>query len=233
MNNLPFTFVLGVIAVVVIMRLVSVLGRRTGSEKPPFDPYAPRSSDRGAGPENVLTLPRTKALPRPTAPDQLADTIKVMAPDGSALAAQLQAIAAIDKAFNPQQFLAGARKAYEIIVTAFAEGDRKTLKPLLSREVNDGFVAAIADREAKEQKIEFKFVGVQKADLTEASLRDQTAQVTVRFVSSLVSATRDKTGQVVDGDPSHVAEVTDVWTFARDVRSSDPNWKLVATESVD
>lgn len=232
-STLPFTFLLGVVAVVVILRLVSVLGRRTGNEKPPFDPYSSRGSER-AGPENVVNLPRAKALPRPAAgPEPLPDAIKAVAPEGSALAVQLRAIAGVDRAFDPGQFIAGARKAYEIVVTAFAEGDRRALKPLLSREVNEGFVAAIADREAKEQKIEFKFVGVQKAEITEAGLRDQTAQVTVRFVSNLVSATHDKGGNVVDGDPNHVAEVTDIWTFARDVRTNDPNWKLVATETVD
>ncbi|MFO1184715.1 MAG: Tim44/TimA family putative adaptor protein [Bauldia sp.] len=233
MNTVPFTLILGVIAVVIILRLVSVLGRRTGTEKPPFDPYSPRESERPSASEKVIALPRTKALPRPGAGDEVAAAIKSVAAEGTPLATQLRGIAEADKSFDPAQFLAGARKAYEIVVTAFAEGDRRALKPLLSREVNDGFSAAIADREAKEHKIEFKFVGVQKADITEAALRDQTAQVTVRFVSSLVSATRDKAGAVVDGDPTQVAEVTDIWTFARDVRANDPNWRLVATESVD
>ena len=120
-----------------------------------------------------------------------------------------------------------------MIVTAFAEGDRKTLRNLLSREVFDGFVAAISQRESRGEKIEFKFVGIDKAEVTEASLKNGTAQVTVRFVSKLVSATHDKDGTVIDGDPVHVGDVTDIWTFARDVSSRDPNWKLVATESVE
>jgi predicted lipid-binding transport protein (Tim44 family) len=120
-----------------------------------------------------------------------------------------------------------------MIVTAFAEGDRKTLKQLLSREVYDGFVSAITEREGRGETIEFKFVGIDKADITGASAKAQTAQVTVRFLSKLVSATHDKAGAVVDGDPTHVGDVTDVWTFARDTTSRDPNWKLVATESVE
>ncbi len=120
-----------------------------------------------------------------------------------------------------------------MIVTAFAEGDRKALKQLLSRDVFDGFVTAITERETSGETIEFKFVGIDKAEITAAALKGPTAQITVRFLSKLVSATRDKAGAVVDGDPTHVGDVTDVWTFrARDPLPHDPNWKLVATESV-
>jgi predicted lipid-binding transport protein (Tim44 family) len=118
-------------------------------------------------------------------------------------------------------------------VTAFADGDRKSLKQLLSAEVYDGFVQAISGREARGEKIEFKFVGIDKAEITAATVKGTTAQVTVRFLSKLVSATHDKDGKVIDGDPTHVGDVTDIWTFAREVASRDPNWKLVATESVD
>jgi predicted lipid-binding transport protein (Tim44 family) len=118
-----------------------------------------------------------------------------------------------------------------MIVTAFATGDRKSLKNLLSREVYDGFETAIRDRESKGETIENKFVSLDNADIIGAELRGNTAQVTVQFVSQLISATRDKAGNVIDGSPDKVTEVTDVWTFARDVSSRDPNWKLVATEA--
>ena len=133
----------------------------------------------------------------------------------------------------PDAFIAGAKAAYEMIVTAFAEGDRKALKNLLSREVYDGFVSAIAQREGRGETIEFRFVGIDKAEFTDASLKGGTEQVTVRFHSKLISATHDKAGAVIDGDPVHVGDVTDIWTFARETTSRDPNWKLVATESVD
>ncbi len=120
-----------------------------------------------------------------------------------------------------------------MIVSAFAEGDRKTLKQLLAREVYDGFVAAIGEREQRHETVTFNFIGIDKADIVDASLKGSTAQVKVRFVSSLVSATKNASGEVVDGDPTHVGEVTDVWTFSREVTSRDPNWKLVATESVE
>jgi predicted lipid-binding transport protein (Tim44 family) len=117
-----------------------------------------------------------------------------------------------------------------MIVTAFADGDRKMLKNLLSREVYEGFDAAITDREKKGNKVETRFVAIENADITAAEMRGRTAQVTVKFVSQLVSVTRDNKDNVVEGNPDKVTDVTDVWTFARDVSSRDPNWKLVATE---
>jgi predicted lipid-binding transport protein (Tim44 family) len=116
-------------------------------------------------------------------------------------------------------------------VSAFAEGDRRTLKNLLSREVFEGFDAAITEREAKGEKAETRFVSLDTADIVGAEVRGKTAHITVRFISKLISVTRDRSGAVIDGNPEKVTDVTDVWTFARDVSSRDPNWKLVATEA--
>jgi predicted lipid-binding transport protein (Tim44 family) len=121
--------------------------------------------------------------------------------------------------------------AYEMIVMAFADGDRKTLKNLLSPEVYDGFDAAIADREAKGEKVKSTFVGIDKAEITNAEVKGSEAQMTLRISSQLISATYDKDEKLIDGNAEDVAEVNDIWTFARDTRSRDPNWKLVATES--
>ena len=121
--------------------------------------------------------------------------------------------------------------AYEMIVMAFADGDRKALKGLLSREVYDGFDAAIADREAKGEKVKSTFVGIDKADIVSAETKDTDVFVTMRIVSQMISATYDKADTLIDGDAEAVAEVSDLWTFSRDTRSRDPNWKLVATES--
>jgi predicted lipid-binding transport protein (Tim44 family) len=107
------------------------------------------------------------------------------------------------------------------------------LKNLLSREVFDGFIAAIAERETRSEKVQSSFVGIDKADIVSAEMKGTEAYVTLRIVSELISATRDKAGEVIDGDPETVAEVKDVWTFSRDTRSNDPNWKLVATEAED
>ena len=132
---------------------------------------------------------------------------------------------------TPAKKLTGARAAYEMIVTAYATGDRRTLKNLLSREVYEGFDAAIREREARGETTETQFVAIVSADIINAELRGRTAQITVRFVSQLISVTRDKSGAVIEGNPEKVNDVTDIWTFARDLSSSDPNWKLIATEA--
>jgi predicted lipid-binding transport protein (Tim44 family) len=138
-----------------------------------------------------------------------------------------------DPGFDPEHFLHGAKAAYEIIVTAFAEGNRRTLKGLLNSEVYDGFNSAIADRERRGEQIDQSFVGIKSADLVEADLKAEVAQLTVKFVSELISATRDRAGVVINGDPKRIREVTDIWTFARDAASRDPNWKLIATQAAN
>ncbi len=230
-----YTIIFLALAVFIFLRLRSVLGQRTGRERPPYDPYSAREPARPA-PEKVIALPNrtpeaTAKAPKPTeAPADPAERWKGIAEAGSPLAAGLEAIAATDNEFDAKHFLTGARAAYEMIVTAFAQGDRRTLKSLLSREVYDNFEAAIEQREKRGETVESKFVAIESSDITAAELRAKTAQVTVHFVSQLVSATRDKDGKVVEGNPEQVTDVTDVWTFARDVSSRDPNWKLVATE---
>ncbi|MDM9621175.1 calcium-binding protein [Rhizobium sp. AC44/96] len=219
-----------VAAVLIFLQLRSVLGRRTGNEKPPRDLYTPRDA---VGPETpdagkVVTLPRRDAT---SDDDDRFAAIDAFAPAGTPLNDSLREMNKADASFNPKEFLNGARMAYEMVVTAFADGDRKTLKTLLSREVYDGFDAAIGEREAKGEKVKSTFVGVEKAEITNVELKGSEAQITVRMVSQLISATYDKDGKLLDGDAENVAEVNDLWTFARDTRSRDPNWKLVATES--
>ena len=230
-----YTIIFLALAVFIFLRLRSVLGQRTGRERPPYDPYAAREPVRPA-PEKVVALPnragnRAKAGRSIRRIAATVERWKGIAASGSAIAAGLDAIAAADPNFDAKHFLTGARAAYEMIVTAFAEGDRRTLKNLLSREVYDGFEHAITDRETRGTKVESRFVSIDSADITAAELRGRTAQVTVRFVSKLVSVTRDKDGNVIDGNADKVTDVTDVWTFARDLSSRDPNWKLVATEA--
>ena len=135
-----------------------------------------------------------------------------------------------DPIFDPEEFLAGAKTAYEMVVMSFAEGDRKTLRTLLSREVYEGFDSAISSREKSGETMKSSFVGISSAKIIGAELRDQVSSITLRIVSEMISATMDKDGNVVDGDPENVSEGRDVWTFSRDMRSRDPNWKLVATE---
>ena len=119
-----------------------------------------------------------------------------------------------------------------MIVLAFANGDRRALKDLLSREVYDSFDAAISDREKHEQKTETRFVSIDKAEIVGAEARDRAAQLTVRFVSQMISVTRDKAGTVVDGNADKVADITDVWTFARDTGRAIRTGSWLAPEAV-
>lgn len=224
-----YTLIFLILAVVVVLRLRSVLGRRTGTERPPFDPYAARDPKPQPTPETVTPFPERAGGTQAYANDE--ERWRGVVETGSTAARGLSAIQAADRSFDVRHFLSGARQAYEMIVTAFAANDRKTLKNLLSKEVFEGFVTELSAREGRGEQIESNFIGIDKAEISDAALRDANAHITVRFVSQLISVTRDRDGAVIDGDPKKVSDVIDIWTFARDLNARDPNWKLVATES--
>jgi predicted lipid-binding transport protein (Tim44 family) len=230
------TIVTLAIAVFIFLRLRSVLGKRTGHQRPPFDPNdvkGGRSTRKMPDNDNIVTLPKRGGRAGAAAKAETAGAaaIDAIAKPGTKLNEQLKKLTASDPSFDPDRFLEGAKLAYEMIVTAFADGDRKTLKNLLSREVYDGFSGAISERESREEEIRSTFVGIDAAAIKSAEVISNDERITVRFVSQIISATFDSDGEVVEGDPDQIAEVIDIWTFARDVRSKDPNWKLVATES--
>ena len=233
MNNAfdPITIIFILLAVFVIYRLRSVLGRRTGAEPPSLpriNPANPASGDGG----NVVPLPTANGLRPANGVNQPppADRWKGVAEADGPVAAGLDALSAADRSFDASAFLNGAKAAYEMIVVAFAKGDRRSLRDLLSKDVFDGFVGVIGEREARGETVETTFVSIDKADLTDAQMKAKVAQLTVRFVSKIITATRDKAGVVIEGSAEKVTDVTDIWTFARDTSSRDPNWKLVATE---
>jgi predicted lipid-binding transport protein (Tim44 family) len=231
-----YTIIFLALAIFIFARLRNVLGQRTGRERPPYDPYSARDTAKApANRDKVVPLPNRNAEPASRADLEAspapAERWSGIAEPGSALAGGLDAISKADHDFDASHFLAGAKTAYEMIVTAFAEGDRRTLKNLLAKDVFDGFASAIADRENRGETMESRFVSIDKAEIIGAELKGRSAQVTIRFVSQLISATRDRKGEVLEGSPDRVTDVTDIWTFAREVGSRDPNWKLVATEA--
>ena len=230
----PFNLILLAIAVVVIFRLRSVLGTRTGHERR-YDPYSTSpTSESEKQDDNVIPLPGRESETGRYGDDEDMEPVWAgYAEEGSALAEGLQQVAEADQSFHPGEFLDGAKVAYEMIVTGFAESDKKSLKSLLTSEVYRGFAQVIDQRQADGESLEYKFVGIDEAELAAASLERRKANVTVKFVSEMISATRDADGEIVDGDPKQIREVTDVWTFERDVSSRDPNWKLSATEATD
>jgi predicted lipid-binding transport protein (Tim44 family) len=235
-----FTIMFLVLAVVIILKLRSVLGRRTSDDEARIDRNRALERARAAG--KAASNDKVVAMPRRERPDQPSEAtaaasaaeeerVRAFAAGDQSLAEGLLAIFRADNSFDPDGFVKGARQAYEMIVTAFAEGNRKALRNLLSKEVFDGFAGAISDREARGEIIDQSFVGINKADMLEAELKNGTAQVTVKFVSELISATRDRAGAVISGDTKKIKEVVDIWTFAREVASRDPNWRLIATQA--
>lgn len=229
-----------IIAVIVIFKLRSVLGRRTPDDEARIDKrMRAEQAERqaAAAQEKVVAMPRRGAEAPPVnagAEVGLAEAearMKAYAGGDASIERGLLQLSQSDSAFDPKHFVEGSKQAYEMIVTAFAEGNRKILKDLLSKEVFEGFSSAITDRESRAEQVDQSFVGINKADIVEAEVKGGLAQLTVKFVSQLISATRDKSGTVIGGDPQKIKEVTDIWTFAREVSSRNPNWRLVATQS--
>jgi predicted lipid-binding transport protein (Tim44 family) len=228
------------IAAFLVFRLRNVLGKRIGHERPDHarrDRYGQRTPEREQQPANdsandkVVPLPDLNAKPDLGVRSEEAPQAAGEAAAPGSVAAGIQAIRRADSGFAPEGFIEGARAAFEMIVQAFAAGDLKSLKPLLSDAVFDQFRQAIKAREAAGQVLETTLVGIDSADIVEAELRDRNAVVTVSFRSEQVNVIRDRDGKVVDGDPTRVDRVTDIWTFSRSTRSRDPNWTLIATRS--
>ncbi|MEX0921379.1 MAG: Tim44/TimA family putative adaptor protein [Rhodovibrionaceae bacterium] len=212
------------IAAFLIFRLRSVLGRKDGTEgRPGYDPF--QQKERGGespSEDTVVHLPDRESEPAKPAPPDF----------GSGGPAEgMKAIHNLDGSFDPQVFVGGARQAFEIIVAAFAEGDKQALRPLLANDVYEDFAGAIDARQSEEQSLETTLVSIDSAEIIEAELQGKSAFVTVKFVSQQINVTRDSEGRILEGAPGETVAITDIWTFARNTRSRDPNWSLVATRS--
>ncbi|TVQ35927.1 MAG: Tim44 domain-containing protein [Geminicoccaceae bacterium] len=203
------------VALFIAMRLRNVLGKRTGHERRPEPPLSPSS------PDNVVKLPGR---------DDLHDGPFGHVQDPE-LREGLNAVRRHDGDFDLEYFLGGATGAFDMIVQAFANGDTETLRPLLADEVYAGFAEAIEQREAAGETLETQITAMKSAEIVEARMEGTRALLSVRFVTDQVNVTRNTSGAIVDGDPNDLHEVIDVWTFARDTASRDPNWLLVATSA--
>ncbi len=149
------------------------------------------------------------------------------------LIAGLNEVIAADDSFSPKGFMDGAISAYEMVVVAFAEGDRKTLKMILDKPVYEGFESAITERESRGETVDFTFVGFSDVNMRAAEMDGKNANVTIRYAAQVVSATKNEDGELIDGDEEAVVNIADEWTFSRNVKSRDPNWKLVGTNQLD
>jgi predicted lipid-binding transport protein (Tim44 family) len=211
------------VAAFVVWRLWSVLGTRTGLEKPPivFQPTSEKTKQADAA-KNLE--------PEVLEPENRPPVWQGHAEEGSPLAQGLEAIAQRMPDFTVSSFTRGATYAYEMVLEAFAAADKKSLKPLLAADIWASFSSAIDDRLAKGHSMKFQFVGVKSSSLKRAALNGNRAQIEMTFVSDMISATVDKSETVVDGDDKAIRTITDTWTFEREVTSRDPNWKLIATD---
>ncbi|MCF4096926.1 Tim44/TimA family putative adaptor protein [Maritalea mediterranea] len=242
----PTTLIFLIIAVVVLFRLRSVLGTRTGHERPPYQrddkneqdnaPQSESAREQDAG--NVIDLGRRDQNSRPQLDAQkrrlkIEAEIDRIAGSRENVAKGLKELADLDRDFSPKQFLDGAISAYEMIVVAFAQGDKKTLKMLLDRSIYDEFEKAINEREAQGQTNQFTFVGFKNVEIVDVEFENKDALITIDYRAQVVSAVRDKSGEVIEGDVDAIVDIADEWTFARPIKSRDPNWKLVRTDQLD
>lgn len=241
MGNNYDIILIGLVAVFLILRLRSVLGKRTGNERPPArDPFTPpapptatpRVGDAPAnqGNDNVVSLP-TASAPAPRQSSATSGPGGIRATVMPTATAGVAAVRAADPSFEPIGFTGGARAAFTAIVEAFAKGDIAALRGLLDGPTFSSFEAAIRGRVERKEKAETTLIGFEASDVAAAELQGTNASVTVRFVSEQINVLRNADGQIIDGNPNEVQKVIDLWTFRRDTKSSDPNWLLVKTES--
>jgi predicted lipid-binding transport protein (Tim44 family) len=210
------------VAAFIALRLRSVLGRRTGHERRRGNGFGGAGANGGG--DNVVALPDRSG-------GKLEQEAGVSDVTDADLKAGLTQIRLADHRFELQSFLAGASRAFEMIVEAFAGGDKEALRPLLADKVYEGFARAVDERQAAGQTLDTQLIAVRKAEVVEAGMGGTMARVLVRFTSEQVNVLRDAEGKPVDGDPGTAEEVVDLWTFERDTRSSDPNWALVETRT--
>lgn len=227
---------LAAIAIFCVVRLRNALGKRTGHEEAPkYDPFKQDQSD-----DKIVQLPNRTRDDRASGgtpdiedvlPDMQAQADDTSNDEAGSTAPGIRAIRAADPSFDQKSFEGGASAAFEMIIGAFAQGDADALRPLLANDVYNDFAGAIASREKQNHSLETTLIGIESSEIIEAELQGRTAFVTIKFVSDQVNVTRDANGETVEGDPNHVTKITDIWTFARNTGSRDPNWALVATRS--
>ncbi len=240
-----FTLIALIAAVVVALKLRSVLGQRTDDDDSRIERHTRErefgDDDKGHS-DNVVTLPTARIdndelhpEPPEQTEEQIRESIKEFAKNDVGLIEGLESIRSADSNFDPNHFIEGAKQAYEMIVTAYAEGNLKALREFLSDDVYRSFEDAVNAREKDGLILDQTFVGITKSNVLEAEVSDGAANVVVRFGSEMITAIRDKSGDVKAGDPNVVEDITDIWTFSRDVSTAraraNPNWKLIATQA--
>jgi predicted lipid-binding transport protein (Tim44 family) len=218
-SGFPIDLILfGMIAAFLVLRLRSILGRRTGYERP-AQPYQPPTAAPANGPVIDAQAEAAPGASRRQIPEP-----------ASALGQTMARMSAVDSSFNPNGFLDGAEKAFRMIVTAFAAADRPTLRGLLGPDTYAAFDSAVTAREQAGHVQISEIRGIESSSIEAAELKGSVASVSVKFVSDQISLTQDANGRPIAGTDA-VTEITDIWTFERDLSSRDPTWRLVAARS--
>lgn len=221
--------IFAVIAAVLIYRLNAALGTRNGDERPRPNPFAAPDAAEPPVAANVKVIP-TPLVITAAETQQMIDSAANA--DGR-IEEGLREIAAVDAGFDLGHFVAGAKYAFEMVVTAYAKGDRAALKPLLSPKLYADFDHGITERELQGHATATDIHRILSLRVTEAHLGGTMAYITVRYNVEQTSVTCDKNGAVVEGSPDHIITIEDIWTFTRDTRSSDPNWILIETKTAE
>lgn len=212
----PVLLILAGVTAFILFRLISVMGTRTGHEQShdldALQRKAQKASHQSDGDPEEEAAP--EAAPKP-------------------VSTNARVLRDADPAFDESGYLKGARAAYEMIVEAFASGDLRSIRPYLDEPVYNAFKQAVVARDEAGHSVDLKFVGIDHAAIVDADADGQRMSAVTEFTSNQVRVTRDKDGNVVDGDPNRIDLVKDRWTFSRKLTSNDPNWILVATGGGD
>ena len=213
------------VAAFLVLRLRSVLGKRTGHQQSKQDPVSEQKQDK-SGKSKVVEIPNNSH-------EKTSQEDVVISDEESddPILRGVKKIKSADSSFDLSEFSEGARGAFGMIVQAFAEGDIETLQSFLSDDVFENFCLAIEEREEREETLETAIIEIDVAEVIEADMDGQNALITMKFVSDQVNLTRDSEDRIIDGVPNAVTKITDIWMFSRDTTSNDPNWRLVETRS--
>lgn len=225
--------ILGAVAAFLFFRLRGVLGQKHGEERTRPNPYSAKKeadapakddniSDEAENQDNVFNMP-----------DRDRRDIFVDSAPNRKLESALTKIALADQNFEPMDFMEGAKVAFEMIVEAYAKGDLETLEALLGKDLYETFAQGVKQREKSGHNATTEILGIKQAHIIDASLKQNTARITIRFVTDETRFIEDKNGKIISGDPGAIHQTRDVWTFERAVNSKSPNWLLIETQSED
>jgi predicted lipid-binding transport protein (Tim44 family) len=203
--------IFAMLAIYLVFQLRRVLGRKTGVEKPTANEF---SEEKEQTSQDGTIVPLNRA-----GQEEIDST------------SGITKLRQLDASFNEKEFISGSRSAFSWIVAAFADGDTIKLEPLLGPKLFESFKQAIVERTAAGEKLETNIITIKSAQINGVAVEGHTATVTVEFISDQIKVLRDSQENIIDGDADTIENLTDLWTFNRDITSANPNWILTRTET--